>query len=86
MKEEIKKAIDPEIESFNSFVDDAYIETVENRPILNIVIDSSDVIDLDKITEISRVINDVIDNKNIVNADFDELDVYAKSKGGEDYE
>ena len=86
MKEKIKKAIDPEIESFNAFVDDAYIETVENRPILNIVVDSSDVIDLDKITEISRVINDVIDNKNIVNADFDELDVYAKSKGGEDYE
>ena len=86
MKEEIKKAIDPEIESFNAFVDDAYIETVENRPILNIVVDSSDVIDLDKITEISRVINDVIDNKNIVSVDFDELDVYAKSKGGEDYE
>ena len=86
MKEEIKKAIDSKIESFNAFVDDAYIENVENRPILNIVVDSSEVIDLDKITEISRVINDVIDNENIVNVDFDELDVYAKSKGGEDYE
>ena len=86
MKEDIKKSINPKIESFNAFVDDAYIENVENRPILNIVIDSSDVIDLDKITEISRIINDVIDNENIVSVDFDELDVYAKSKGGEDYE
>ncbi len=86
MKEDIKKSINPKIESFNAFVDDAYIENVENRPILNIVIDSNEVIDLDKITEISRVINDVIDNENIVSVDFDELDVYAKSKGGENYE
>ena len=86
MKEKVKKILDPQISKFSCFIDDVYIEKKENRPILNIVIDSSDVIDLDKITEISRVINDVIDNKNIVNADFDELDVYAKSKGGEDYE
>ena len=86
MKEEVKKAIDPKIKDFNAFVDDVYIEKQEGRPILNIVVDSSDIIDLDKITEISRVINDVIDNENVVNADFDELDVYAKSKGGEESE
>ena len=86
MKERVKKALDPKIKDFNAFIDDAYIEKKENRPILNIVVDSSDVIDLDKITEISRVINDVIDNENIVSDDFDELDIYAKSKGGQDYE
>ncbi len=83
MKEDVKKAIDNKIEKFNAYVDDAYIEIVEERPILNIVVDSSEVIDLDKITEISRVINDIIDKGNVVSEDYDELDVYAKEKGGE---
>ncbi len=86
MKEEVKKILDPEIKSFNVVIDDVYIETVENRPVLNIVVDSDDVIDLDLITEVSRVINKKIDEGNIINEDFDELDIYAKSKEGEENE
>lgn len=86
MKESVKKILDPQIEKFNVVINDVYIETVENRPILNIVVDSEEVIDLDLITEVSRVINNVIDEENIIKEDFDELDIYAKSKGGENDE
>ena len=81
MKEKVKKILDPQISKFSCFIDDVYIEQKENRPILNIVVDSTNLIDLDLITEVSRVINKIVDEENIIKEDFDELDIYSKSKG-----
>ena len=81
MKEKVKKILDPQISKFSCFIDDVYIEKKENRPILNIVVDSDNVIDLDLITEVSRVINEKLDKENIIEEDFDELDIFSKSKG-----
>ncbi len=81
MKREVKKLLDPLIEEFDVYVDDCFIEKVEGYNVLNIVLDSKEIIDLDKVTLVSRVINEVIDTSNVIKEDYDELDIYAKSKG-----
>ena len=81
MKEIISSLVDSKISSFNVFVSDAFFEEMEGKKILNIVLDSEEVIDLNKITEISRIINPIIDSTDLINDDYDELDIYSKEKG-----
>ena len=40
-----------------------------------------EVIDLDKITEASRIINKIMDEAREIEQDYDELDIYSKEKG-----
>ena len=63
------------------FVDDAFISEEEGMKLYNIVLDSEEVIDLNKITEASRIINKIMDEHDEVLGDIDELDIYSKSKG-----
>lgn len=81
MKEQVAKLVNKEIESLNVFVDDAFISTEEGKKLFNIVLDSEEVIDLNKITEASRIINKIMDNHEDVLGDIDELDIYSKEKG-----
>lgn len=81
MKEKTKELLDEKISDLNLFVDDVFLEQVEGQTKLNIVLDSAEVIDLNKITDASRIINKVIDNNKITNEEYDELDVYSKTKG-----
>lgn len=81
MKEQIENLVNDEISKFDVFVDDAFIEPVEGKKVFHIVIDSDEVIDLNKITEVSRVINEIIDQNEEVLQDCDELDIYSKEKG-----
>ena len=81
MKEIISSLVDSKISSFNVFVSDAFFEDIEGKKVLNIVLDSEDIIDLNRITEISRIINPIIDNTDLINQDYDELDIYSKEKG-----
>lgn len=81
MKEQVAKLVDKEIESLNVFVDDAFVSTEERKKLFNIVLDSEEVIDLNKITEASRIINKIMDNHEEVLGDIDELDIYSKEKG-----
>lgn len=57
MKEKISDLVGNEIEKLNVFVDDVFVSTEEGKQILNIVLDSEEVIDLNLITEASRIIN-----------------------------
>ena len=81
MKEQVRELVDKEIESLNVFVDDAFVSTEEGKKLFNIVLDSEEVIDLNKITEASRIINKIMDNHEEVLGDIDELDIYSKEKG-----
>ncbi len=83
MKEKVEELLNSKIEEFGIYVSDAYYEEVEGKKIFNIEVDSDKVIDLDLITEASRVINEVMDNTEEVAKDYDELDIYSKEKGGE---
>lgn len=84
MKKEIASLLDEAIKDLNLFVDDAFISEEEGQKIFNIVLDSSEVIDLNRITEASRIINAIMDKNVSVLEDADVLDIYSKEKGEEE--
>ncbi len=83
MKEKISELVDESIKELNVFVDDAFTSTEEGKKIFNIVLDSEEVIDLDKVTAASRIINKIMDEHDDLLDDADELDIYSKEKGEE---
>ncbi len=83
MKEKISSLVNESIKDLNVFVDDAFISEEEGKKIFNIVLDSDEVIDLNKITDASRIINKIVDSHEEVLEDCDELDIYSKEKGEE---
>lgn len=80
MKEKVSSLVNESIKELNVFVDDAFISEEEGKKIFNIVLDSDEVIDLNKVTEASRIINKIMDNSSLL-GDTDELDIYSKEKG-----
>ena len=80
MKEKVANLVDESIKELNVFVDDAFISEEEGKKIFNIVLDSEEIIDLNKVTEASRIINKIMDNSSLL-GDTDELDIYSKEKG-----
>ena len=83
MKDKIASLVDESIKDLNVFVSDAFTSTEEGKKIFNIVLDSDEVIDLNKITEASRIINKIMDANESLLEDADELDIYSKEKGEE---
>ncbi len=83
MKEKISNLVGEEIQKLNVFVDDVFVSTEEGKQILNIVLDSKEVIDLNLITEASRIINKLIDQNQVLDDDIYEVDIYSKEKGEE---
>lgn len=81
MKEKIAELLNNQIKDLNVFVYDAFIEVVEGKKVFNIVLDSEEVIDLNKITDASRIINKIMDEHEDLLEDSDELDIYSKEKG-----
>ncbi len=81
MKEKIESLVNSDIKDLNVFVDDCFTSVEENKKILNIVLDSKEVIDLNKITEASRIINKKLDSSNLISDDIYEVDIYSKEKG-----
>ena len=81
MKEKIASLVDDKIKDLNVFVDDAFISTEEGKKVFNIVLDSDEVIDLNKVTDASRIINKIMDANESLLEDSDELDIYSKEKG-----
>ena len=81
MKEKISDLVGNEIEKLNVFVDDVFVSTEEGKQILNIVLDSEELIDLNLITEASRIINKLIDQNQVLDDDIYEVDIYSKEKG-----
>ena len=81
MKEKIGELVNEKIKYSNVFVDDAFTSEEEGKTIFSIVLDSDEVIDLNKITEASRIINKIMDEHVDLLDDADELDIYSKEKG-----
>ena len=81
MKEQVAQLVNESIKELNVFVDDAYISNEEGRKIFNIVLDSEEIIDLNRITDASRIINKIIDKNANLLEDADELDIFSKEKG-----
>lgn len=81
MKERVNELIKDSIEEFNVFLEDAFVDTEDGKKRLNIVLDSEEIIDLNRITEASRVINKLLDQEKSIIEDIDEVDIYSKEKG-----
>ena len=81
MKTQVEKLVNDSIKELNVFVDDAFISEEEGKKVFNIVLDSSEIIDLNRITDASRIINKIMDNNGSLLEDIDELDIYSKEKG-----
>ena len=81
MKKQVQELLNDSIKELNVFVDDAFISEEEGKKVYNIVLDSEEVIDLNKVTEASRIINKIMDENNNLPKDIDELDIYSKEKG-----
>ncbi|MBO5120130.1 MAG: hypothetical protein J6C28_00405 [Bacilli bacterium] len=81
MKEQVAELVNESIKELGVFVDDAYIANEEGKKIFNIVLDSEEIIDLNKITDASRIINKIMDKNAKLLDDADELDIFSKEKG-----
>lgn len=83
MFKELEERINESIKEKNLFVDTIYIEKKEGLNNLNICIDSKkERIDVEKITEITKIINPIVDESDIVSKnDIDVVDIYSKEKG-----
>ena len=77
MEEKIKKVISKPLEELDMTVDSISFENDS----LNIVLDSDDVIDLDRVVEASHLINDILDKEDFINDSYT-LDISSKEKGG----
>ena len=81
MKEQVAELVNESIKELGVFVDDAYISNEEGKKIFNIVLDSEEIIDLNRITDASRIINKIMDKNDSLLEDADELDIFSKEKG-----
>ena len=83
MKDKVKELVEDKIKELNVFVDDVFISSEEGKKIFNIVLDSNETIDLNRITDASRIINKIMDENESLLDDCDELDIFSKEKGEE---
>ncbi len=81
MKDKVSMLVDSDIKELNVFVDDAFVSTEEGKKVFNIVLDSNELIDLNRITDASRIINKKLDKSGLIGDDIFEVDIYSKEKG-----
>ena len=80
MENKVKELLDDKIKDLNLFVSSVYYSNEEGVKTLNIELDSNEVIDVNKITEATKIINPIMDDNNLCN-DIDVLDIHSKEKG-----
>ena len=76
MEQKIRKVLEKPLLEKNIVIDSITYEK-EN---LNIILDSSDTLDLDKIVEASKLINDILDKEDFIKDKY-LLDLSSKEKG-----
>lgn len=81
MKEQVAELVNESIKELGVFVADAYLSEEEGKKVFNIELDSEEIIDLNKITDASRIINKIMDENASLLGDADELDIFSKEKG-----
>ena len=82
MEEEIKSLISDAIKDLNLRVSSVYDSNEEGVKTRNIELDSDEVIDVEKITLATKIINPILDKTNLLD-DIDVLDIHSKEKGEE---
>lgn len=80
MEEEIKSLISDAIKDLNLRVSSVYDSNEEGVKTRNIELDSDEVIDVEKITLATKIINPILNKTNLLN-DVEVLDIHSKEKG-----
>lgn len=80
MQDKVIDLIGDSLNDLDLKVDSVIYEKENNNNYLRIALDASFIIDLNKITEASRIINPIIDKANLIDEAYI-LDIYAKPKG-----
>ena len=82
MESKVKELLEDKIKDLNLFVSSVYYSNEEGVKTINIELDSNEVIDVNKITEATKIINPIMDDNNLCD-DIDVLDLHSKEKGDE---
>ena len=82
VKEKILEIIGNSLDKLNVYVYDVVYEKEGGFNYLRVILDSNDIIDMNKVVEASKIINPILDKANPIEDKYI-LDVYAKSKGDE---
>ena len=77
MKEKVEALLKDVLDELNLFVSDVYYSEEEGVKALNIELDSDDVIDVERITEATKIINPIMDQAELTK-DIDVLDIHSK--------
>ncbi len=80
MKEKIMEATKDKLSELNVFISDITYGKVDNENTLTIVLDSNEIIPLNKVVMATRIINPILDKLDLIDESYT-LDVYAKEKG-----
>lgn len=82
MKEKIIEAVENRLDKLEVWIDDVRLTREGTEETLEIVLDSKDMIDLQKVVMATRIINPILDKIDLIDHAYT-LDVYAKEKGVE---
>lgn len=80
MKEKIVEAVGNKLDDLGVFIDDITYGKVDNENTLTIILDSEEIIPLNKVVMATRIINPILDKLDLIKESYT-LDVYAKEKG-----
>ena len=80
MKEKLVDAVGNKLDNLEVFIDSVNLVNQDNENVLEVVLDSKNMIDLKTVVKATRIINPIVDKIGLSD-DIDTLDVYAKEKG-----
>lgn len=80
MKEKIINLVGNKLDNLNVHIYDVVYEKEGKNNYLRVVLDSEEMIDIDKVVEATKIIDPLLEKENIIEEKYI-LDVYAKSKG-----
>jgi Uncharacterized protein conserved in bacteria len=79
MEDKIKELLVDKVGEYGVVIDSIEYEKGSNN-FLHIVLDREEIISLDLVVEVTKAINPILDNDDLIKEEYI-LDVYAKSKG-----
>lgn len=80
IENDVKALLESSVEKVGVRIDSVVLEKEDNNLFLRIVIDSEEVIDIDKCVEVTNIINPLLDEKDLIKEAYI-LDVSTKEKG-----
>lgn len=85
MKEKVIEVVGDKLNNIDVWIDEVYSSKEGSINYLHIVLDSKEIMPLSKVVQATRIISPLLDKIDIMDDKY-MLDIYAKSKGDDNYE